>query len=99
MSRLVQLELPLIFLSDDSRPPLLINLGIDFGTMFTKVCFRDLGMEESQIITFGGNATDDAMVPSVVRIEADGKLSLARGCLCVGFLLLTTQLIFNLQIP
>ncbi len=79
MSRFVQLELPLIFLSDDSRPPLLINLGIDFGTMFTKVCFRDLGMEESQIITFGGNATEDAMVPSVVRIEADGKLSLARG--------------------
>ena len=62
---------------NDSGPPLLINLGIDFGTMFTKVCFRDVGMQESQIITFGGNTTEEAMVPSVVRIEADGKLSLA----------------------
>ncbi len=79
MSRYVQLELPLLFPSDDVKPPSLINLGIDFGTMFTKVCFRDLGMEESHIITFGGNTTEDAMVPSVVRIEADGKLSLDGG--------------------
>lgn len=79
MSRYVQPEIPLLFPSDDERPPSLINLGIDFGTMFTKVCFRDLGMEESHVITFGGSTTEDAMVPSVVRIEADGKLSLAWG--------------------
>ena len=29
-----------------------INLGIDFGTGFTKVCFRDLASDRSEIVTF-----------------------------------------------
>jgi hypothetical protein len=35
-----------------------INLGIDFGTGFTKVCFRDLASDRSEIVTF--TETDEA---------------------------------------
>ena len=64
----------------DSKPPvggdLHLNLGIDFGTSFTKVCFRDVGAERAEVVTFGGHAVEDAMIPSVVRIGADGRLAL-----------------------
>ena len=58
-----------------SEPPVAINLGIDFGTSFTKVCFRDVGTEETEVVTFGGVSTEEAMLPSIVNIEIDGKLS------------------------
>ena len=56
--------------------PLAINLGIDFGTSFTKVCFRDAGTEETEVVTFDGDTIEKAMLPSIVRIGIDGKLSL-----------------------
>ena len=63
-------------LTDDF--PLDINLGIDFGTSFTKVCFRDVGEEQSGIVTFGTNFTNKAMIPSVVVIDDNGILYLAK---------------------
>jgi hypothetical protein len=51
-----------------------INLGIDFGTSFTKACFRDVGREHSGIITFRGRSLQSALVPSVVYFDRDGKL-------------------------
>jgi hypothetical protein len=48
-----------------------INLGIDFGTSFTKVCFRDVGTEESFVMGPAG-----ALIPTVVAIDAKGRLYL-----------------------
>ena len=62
--------------SNASTTPLLINLGIDFGTTYTKICYRDLGAEESQIITFSGNSLEAALVPSVVVVDDNDNLSL-----------------------
>lgn len=59
-----------------AQSSLAINLGVDFGTSYTKVCFRDVATEETEVVTFGGNTTENAMLPSVVSIEADGRLSL-----------------------
>ena len=59
-----------------SAAPLAINLGIDFGTSFTKVAYRDVGTERTGIVTFGGENLDAVMIPSVVTIAGDGALSL-----------------------
>jgi hypothetical protein len=53
-----------------------INLGIDFGTSFTKVCFRDVGSEESSVIPFEKSALAGALIPTVVAIGAKGHLYL-----------------------
>lgn len=53
--------------------PVAINLGIDFGTSFTKVCFRDVATEESGVVAIGA---DEAVVASVVAIAQTGRLSL-----------------------
>lgn len=62
--------------SSISGAPLAINLGIDFGTRYTKVCFRDLGTEETEVVTFGGDTIEKSMIPSIVMIGTDGRLSL-----------------------
>jgi HPt (histidine-containing phosphotransfer) domain-containing protein len=54
-----------------------INLGIDFGTGFTKVCFRDLASDRSEIVTF--TETDEAdleqaLLCTKVAILNDGTL-------------------------
>jgi hypothetical protein len=54
-----------------------INLGIDFGTSFTKVCFRDVGTEESCVIPFEKPSPAGALIPTVVAIAGDGQLHLA----------------------
>lgn len=55
---------------------LYINLGIDFGTSFTKVCFRDIGQDRSEVVTFtdGQANLDEALVPTQIAILADGTL-------------------------
>lgn len=53
--------------------PVAINLGIDFGTSFTKVCYRDVGTEESGVVSAGAA---EALVPSVVVISQTGRLYL-----------------------
>ncbi len=58
------------------QAPLAINLGIDFGTSFTKVSFRDIGAEETGIVTFGSRSVEGTVLPSVVNIDRRGFLSL-----------------------
>jgi len=54
-----------------------INLGIDFGTGFTKVCFRDLASDRSEVVTFSETDTIDleqALLSTNVAILEDGTL-------------------------
>lgn len=54
-----------------------INLGIDFGTGFTKVCFRDLASDRSEVVTFSETDTIDleqALLSTKVAILEDGTL-------------------------
>jgi hypothetical protein len=60
----------------DTRQTISINLGIDFGTSFTKVCFRDVGAERSGVVTFDSSSLEGALIPSVVSVDASGKLYL-----------------------
>ena len=53
-----------------------INLGIDFGTSFTKVCFRDVGSEASGVVTFGGRSAKNALIATVVCVDKEGMLFL-----------------------
>jgi predicted nucleic acid-binding Zn-ribbon protein len=67
------------FDEEDTQPELellALNLGIDFGTSFTKVCFRDIGRERSEVITFtdGQADLDEALLPTKIGIMADGTL-------------------------
>ncbi|NJL55898.1 hypothetical protein HC928_12435 [bacterium] len=54
-----------------------INLGIDFGTAFTKVCFRDLASDLSEIVTFAETdrvELEQALLSTKVAILEDGTL-------------------------
>lgn len=56
-----------------------INLGIDFGTGYTKVCFRDLARDRSEVVTFADLTTSgltlkETLVPTRLAILEDGTL-------------------------
>lgn len=53
-----------------------LNLGIDFGTSFTKVCFRDMVNNQSEIVTFTDEVThlEEALLPTKIGILPDGTL-------------------------
>ena len=54
-----------------------INLGIDFGTGFTKVCFRDLASDRSEVVTFAkadDSELEQALLSTQVAILEDGRL-------------------------
>ena len=53
-----------------------LNLGIDFGTKFTKVCVRDTDRDRSWVITFtnGSPKLDEALLPTKIGICSDGSL-------------------------
>ena len=51
--------------------PLHVNLGVDFGTCFTKICFRDVATGDSGVLSVDG----ECFVPSVVGIGEWGELS------------------------
>lgn len=51
-----------------------INLGIDFGTSYTKVCYRDLNAEESMVACIG---RDGSVLSSAIVIEPSGRLHLS----------------------
>ncbi|MEB3281409.1 MAG: hypothetical protein VKK42_21055 [Lyngbya sp.] len=55
---------------------LFLNLGIDFGTSFTKVCVRDTDRERSWVVNFAGNRPrlDEALLPTKIGICNDGRL-------------------------
>lgn len=68
---------PLTFSSPDVEvEDLVLNLGIDFGTSFTKVCFRDVARERSEIVTFTDEVThlQEALLPTKIGILSDGRL-------------------------
>ncbi len=50
--------------------PIAINIGIDFGTSYTKTCFRDAGTDESGIVKI----EDSTIIPSIVKISPHGNL-------------------------
>lgn len=54
--------------------PIGINLGIDFGTSFTKVCFRDTGADHSGVVKFQTSGASEAIIPSIVAVGPDGTL-------------------------
>lgn len=53
-----------------------LNLGIDFGTSFTKVCVRDTDRNSSWLVTFSNSRSllDEALVPTKLAICSDGQL-------------------------
>jgi len=54
-----------------------INLGIDFGTGFTKVCFRNLATNRSEIVTFSDadeGELNQALLSTKIAILEDGTL-------------------------
>jgi hypothetical protein len=53
-----------------------LNLGIDFGTSFTKVCFRDVSTDRSEIVTFTDDVThlEEALLPTKIGVLSDGTL-------------------------
>ena len=55
------------------KHPLGINIGIDFGTSFTKVCFRDVGFETSKLVSFETRSGRVQIIPSIVCVHG-GKL-------------------------
>jgi hypothetical protein len=68
-------------LPTDENYELEINLGIDFGTGFTKVCFRDLAQDYSEIVTFAdpeatqnGLSLEQTLIPTKLAILQDGTL-------------------------
>lgn len=53
-----------------------LNLGIDFGTTYTKICVRDTDRDESWVVIPGiaKNLLDQALILSQVGIQHDGTL-------------------------
>ena len=54
-----------------------VNIGIDFGTSFTKVCYRDLGTSRSGLIDFSNNGAaeiTESMIPTKVGLIGDKYL-------------------------
>ncbi|HBB34319.1 MAG TPA: hypothetical protein DDZ80_23035 [Cyanobacteria bacterium UBA8803] len=60
----------------DEEELLYINLGIDFGTSFTKVCFRDIGRNYSEVVTFADRSAnlEEALLPTKIGVLEDGTL-------------------------
>lgn len=67
-------------LTSVTAPPpvatLFLNLGIDFGTRYTKVCFQNISDEQSEIIPFRPQTQNlsDALLLSQIGILPDGQL-------------------------
>lgn len=55
---------------------LFIDLGIDFGTRYTKVCFRDSDSNQTTIVTFdqGDACLEQALIPSQLAILDRGEI-------------------------
>ncbi len=56
-----------------------IQLGIDFGTGYTKVCFRDIARDRSEVVTFAqpaetGLTLEQTLIPTRLAILQDGTV-------------------------
>lgn len=72
---------PIPQLPTDDDFDLDINLGIDFGTGYTKVCFYDVGREQAEVVTFSERrdstenlAIEEILLPTKLAILEDGTL-------------------------
>lgn len=61
---------------DADREILALNLGIDFGTSFTKICVRDIARAVTEVIPFSDELPllQEALLPSKIGILSDGTL-------------------------
>lgn len=68
--------LPPPSVEDQGLEELDLNLGIDFGTSFTKICFRDVARNRSEIVTFTDDSTqvEESLLPTRIGILPDGTL-------------------------
>ena len=79
VEQIARLQERLIEIEPPPPPPpsdLVLNLGIDFGTSFTKVCFRDVARDRSEIVTFTDDVThlEGALLPTKIGVLSDGTL-------------------------
>lgn len=52
-----------------------LNLGIDFGTSFTKVCVRDTDNGRSWVVAFGkSKSCEESILSSLIGVMPDGRL-------------------------
>ena len=66
---------------EEEKETILLNIGLDFGTSFTKVCVRDIGEEETILVSLGEENienVEEVMMRSIVRIGKDGTLSIPK---------------------
>ena len=52
-----------------------VNIGIDFGTSFSKMCVRGPQSVGAAVCTFGDNLPSDALIPSKFWVDEDGNVS------------------------
>lgn len=53
------------------RSPLIFNIGLDFGTAFTKCLIRDVSNNVAYPLFLGVNGHKTFLIPSEVRLKAD----------------------------
>lgn len=53
-----------------------VNIGIDFGTSFSKICVRGPRSVGAAVCTFGDDLPSDALVPSKFSVSEDGRVTL-----------------------
>jgi hypothetical protein len=53
-----------------------INIGLDFGTSFSKMCVRGPKAVGIEVCTFGDDLPSDALIPSKFWVDRDGNITL-----------------------
>lgn len=52
-----------------------VNIGLDFGTRFTKIIYRDIGSEKSHVVYLPSLADSDGYIESIVSINTEGPVT------------------------
>jgi hypothetical protein len=56
-------------------PPIYINIGLDYGTSYSKVCYRLVGHERTGVVSFSMQDNDHAYyVPCISKINCAGDI-------------------------
>ena len=56
--------------------PFLVNIGIDFGTRYSKICVRGPSDNKVSICSKNSDKILDSLIPSILFIDSNGVLSL-----------------------
>ncbi len=59
------------------RRPIAINLGVDFGTSYTKASYRMVGQEYSGVVRFSHDGHENYFFPSTLLIDPSGAVSMS----------------------